>query len=42
MVTGMWCERVDRSWYFPRVGELRASRESTRDSRKGEGDKDSA
>ena len=40
VVTGRWCERVERSWYFPLVGELKESKESVRDSRKGDGDTD--
>ena len=36
-MTGRWCDRVESSWYLPRVGEDRESRESVRDSRNGEG-----
>ena len=35
-MTGRWCERVESSWYLPRVGEDRERREPVSERRKGE------
>ena len=40
VVTGRWCERVERSWYLPRVGDVNDSRESVTESRNGEGEEE--
>ena len=40
VVTGRWCERVESSWYLPRVGEVSESKESVRDNRNGDGEED--